>query len=408
MSKTIAILATLDTKMEECVYLKEQIIQQGGNVLLLDISVVDDAPIDTDVTAADMASAGGTSLSELRINPSREVASEVMVRGAKIKVKELLSAKKIDGIISLGGTQGTANCAQVMQTLPYGFPKVIVSTMASGDTSNYVGIKDITMMFSVSDILGLNPLFRSILANAAGAVVGMANASHSFEIDPSKSVIGITNLGVLTQGTMHAMKLFAEQGYETMVFHAVGSGGSAMEQLMREGIITAVFDYALGDMVDAVGGGIRAADEQRMTVAAELGLPQVVVPGGTDHLGILVDEANHVPEQYSDRKYTFHNPVIFVPRTNMGELAPLAATVAERLNAAKGPVKVLLPTLGLSSYSVADGPLADSDCDKEFFEAIKSSVIHPISTVDASAEAPEFVEQCVESLITMIKEKSTK
>ena len=308
MQKTIIILATFDTKGDECAYLRDEISRLGAQVMLIDIGVVGDTQHDCDVSADLIAQAAGSSIAQLRNNPSRETASEVMVRGAALTVQGLVHARKAHGIISLGGTQGTANCTQVMQTLPYGFPKLMVSTMASGDTSGYVGIKDITMMFSVSDILGLNPLFRTILSNAAGAVVGMASAAKPIEFISGKPVVGITNLGVLTQGTMHAMQRLSAAGFETMVFHAVGSGGRVMEQLMRDGIIHAVFDFALGDLMDAIGGGIRAADDDRLTVAGELGLPQLVVPGGTDHLGILVDKPNSVPERYRRSKIHLSQP----------------------------------------------------------------------------------------------------
>lgn len=402
MSKTIAILATMDTKGEECAYLRDEIIRLGSTPMLIDIGVVGDAALPVNVTSATVADAGGTSLAELRKDPSREVASAVMVRGATDLMLKAIAAGEVHGMVSLGGTQGTGACTQVMQALPYGFPKVMLSTMASGDTSGYVGIKDITMMFSVSDILGLNPLSRSILSNAAGAVAGMANAARPIEFTPGKPVIGMTNLGALTQGAMRAMARLADNGFETMIFHAVGSGGRAMEQLMRDGIIQAVFDFALGDITDALFGGIRAADENRLTVAGELGLPQVVVPGGTDHIGVLLAEPNKVPPEYENRKYAFHNPVILVPRTSAEELEKMADVIAERLNPAKGPTRLMLPLKGLSSYCVPGGPLEDQEADARFFAALHEKVTHPIIEIDANAEDAAFVDRAVDELVAMI------
>jgi len=312
---TVAILATMDTKAAEVRCLSDAVVTAGGTPYVIDIGVVGDADQDVDVTNETVAARGGTPLSELRIDPSREVASEVMVAGATAITVELVEAGTIDAIVGLGGTQGTNNGSQVMQELPYGFPKIMVSTMASGDTSPYVGIKDITMMFSVSDILGVNPLLRQVLANAAAAAVGMGAVPRAGLTERDRPVVAITNLGVLTAGTMRAMERLDAAGYDSIVFHAVGSGGRAMEQLMREGVIDAVFDYALGDLSDAELDGLRAADEDRLTVAAELGLPQVVVPGGTDHIGIMLDAPNEVPDKFGDRTYTFHNPMILVPRT---------------------------------------------------------------------------------------------
>ena len=408
MSKTIAILATLDTKGDECVYLRDEIERMGARALLIDIGVVGDAAIPCDISNAEVAAKGGTDLSAMRDNPSRETASEVMVRGATDIMLGLIADKKVDGIISLGGTQGTNNCCQVMQALPYGFAKVMLSTMASGDTAGFVGIKDITMMYSVSDILGLNPFFRRILSNAAGAVVGMANAAIEIEVDASKPVIGITNLGVLTQGTMRAMELLADRGYETIVFHAVGNGGRAMEQLMKEGYITAVLDYALGDITDALFGGLRAADENRLTVAGKLGLPQVVVPGGVDHIGILLSEPNTVPDEYKDRLYSYHNPVILVPRTTGPELVRMMEEIRDRLKDAKTNTVFMLPTKGISSYSVDGGVLYDAESDTAFHQAVREMLPDyiPLVEVEAGAEDAVFVDRAVDELVKLIENKA--
>lgn len=404
MSKTIAILATLDTKEAECAYLRDEIIRLGAEVLMIDIGVVADAALAADISNAEIAARGGTALSTLRDNPSRETASEVMIKGATETMLELIADDKVDGMISLGGTQGTNNCCRVMQALPYGFPKVMLSTLAAGDMSSYVGIKDITMMYSVSDILGLNPFFRRILSNAAGAVVGMAEAAIKIEFDAAKPVIGITNLGVLTQGTMRAMELLAERGFETIVFHAVGAGGRAMEQLMREGFITAVLDYALGDITDALFGGLRAADDERLTVAGSLGIPQVVVPGGVDHIGILLDQPNTVPEAYKDRLYSYHNPVILVPRTSGPELVRMMEEIRDRLAGAKSNTVFMMPTKGISSYSVEGGVLYDADSDAAFHQAARDLLPEhiPLIEVEAAAEDAAFVERAVEELIKLI------
>jgi uncharacterized protein (UPF0261 family) len=405
MTKTIAILATFDTKENECAYLRDEIVRNGGRAMLIDIGVVGDASIVTDITNAEIAARGGTELSTLRDNPSRETASEVMIKGATGVMLDLIVAEKFDGIISLGGTQGTNNCCRVMQALPYGFPKVMLSTMASGDTSGYVGIKDIVMMFSVCDILGLNPFFRRILSNAAGAIVGMAKAAIKIEFTRDKPVIAITNLGVLTQGTIRAMDLLAERGFETIVFHAVGAGGQAMEQLMREGHIAAVFDYALGDITDALFGGIRAANEDRLTVAGSLGIPQVIVPGGVDHIGIMLDQPNTVPDKYKDRIYSYHNPMILVPRTTGPELVRMMEEIRDRLANSKTNVVFMLPTKGVSSYSVEGGDLFDAESDKIFHQAVHDMLPKhiPLIEIEAGAEDAVFIERAVEELVKLIE-----
>jgi uncharacterized protein (UPF0261 family) len=303
MSKVIAILATVDTKGPEAQFLREEIEALGGKPLLINLGVVGKPTTAVDVTTDEVLKAGGSSLSEILKNPSREAAAPHIVLGAQKILKQRVQAGEVHAVVGLGGTQGTTTCCQIMQSLPYGFPKVMLSTVASGDTSPFVDIKDITMMFSVGDILGLNPLLRKTLSNAASAAVGMANNNRTLE--PSKSargVIGMTNLGVLTAGANHALDLFHKEGYEVITFHAVGSGGRAMEQLMKEGVITAVFDYALGEITDEIFGGLRAANAERLTVAGKLGLPQVVCPGGAEHVGLFVDVPNVPPEAYRNHK----------------------------------------------------------------------------------------------------------
>ncbi|EAR51914.1 hypothetical protein OG2516_16474 [Oceanicola granulosus HTCC2516] len=407
MSATIYILSTADTKGEETAFLRERIEAQGGTAKVIDFGVMSEPTIPVDVTAGEVARAGGADLAALRAGRKREEASAAMTRGMIALLSGLHDDGKLQGVVGLGGTQGTAAATAVMRALPYGLPKVMISTMASGDTSGYVGNRDITMMFSVSDILGLNPFLRNVLNNAAGAVVGMADAAAKVSYRSERPVIGMTNLGVLTQGTMHAIGKLNEAGYEVIVFHAVGSGGAAMEAMMREGVVTAVFDYALGELTDQMFGGIRASDDSRMTVAAELGLPTVIVPGGADHIGVLVDEPDAVPERYAGRKVSWHNPVILVPRTSADEGRALMAELARRMRHARN-CAILLPLKGVSSYSVEGGELRDPDADAALFEAAHAEFDGhlPVIDVDAAAEDPAFVERAIAELTGLIDRAS--
>lgn len=405
MTKTIAILATLDTKGQEAAYLRQEIEAFGGKALLIDIGVVGDPATEPDLRREEVMQAGGTTLAKILSDPNRQDASPVMVAGATKIVLSLLSEAKIDGILGLGGTQGTPNCTQVMQALPYGFPKVMVSTMASGDTSPYVDIKDITMMFSVSDILGLNRVTRKILANAAGAVHGMASSRVSLGTGHGdKPMVGLSNLGVLTQGAMLAIDAFNRSGYEVIVFHAVGSGGRAMEQMMKEGLIGAVFDYALGEISDEVFDALRAGGPERLTVAGDLGLPQVICPGGAEHVGLLV-EPNTIPERYKDHAHVFHNPIILAPRLKGAELEEVARDVTKRLAHTKDKAYFMIPTAGTSRYSVEGGPLRDPEGDQAFFAALKAGMPDNIEVIerDLGAEDPAFVKECVERLISLVE-----
>lgn len=407
MSKVIYIISTADTKGEETAFLRERIDAQGGTAKVIDFSVMADPTIAVDVSAGEVAQAGGADLIQLRRNKKREEASAAMTRGMIAILNEQLNKGELHGVVGLGGTQGTAAATAVMQTLRYGLPKVMVSTMASGDTSGYVGNRDITMMFSVSDILGLNPFLRNVLNNAAGAVVGMADASAKVTYQSERPIIGMTNLGVLTQGTIYAIDKLNEAGFEVIVFHAVGSGGAAMEAMMREGVVSAVFDYALGELTDQMFGGVRASDDTRMTVAADLGLPTVIVPGGADHIGVLVSEPNEVPEKFAGRKLSWHNPVILVPRVSAEEGRALMQELARRMGHAKN-CSILLPLDGLSSYSVPGGELHDPDADAALFAAaqweFKKRI--PVIDVDAAAEDPAFIDRAIAELIKLINAAS--
>ena len=406
MTKTVAVLATLDTKGPEAAYVRERIVALGGQALLIDMGVVGEPGTRPDVPREAVAAAGGTPLKELLAAPTRQKASPVMVAGATAILTDLVARGRVHAVLGFGGTQGTPNCTAVMRALPYGFPKVMLSTVASGDTSSFVGIKDVTMMFSVSDILGLNPLSRTILANAAGAALGMAE--QEVPLEPSgdgRPVIGMTNLGVLTEGSTRALQLFAEKGYEVIVFHAVGSGGRAMEQMMKDGLIGAVFDYALGEIADDVFGGLRAGGAERLTVAGELGLPQVLCPGGAEHIGLLVDPPNSVPGRYRDHRYVFHNPVVFAPRLRAAELEEVAREIGKRLAHTRSRAVMLLPQRGVSRYSAAEGPLFDPEGDRAFLEALKKSLPTAVEVVevDANAEDESFVRVAVERLVAMIE-----
>lgn len=405
MSRTVVVLATLDTKSEEATYLRDQIESLGGNATIIDIGVVGEPFIEPDVTRLAVAAAGGTDLTQLLKSPTREAAGPVMVAGATTILLDLIRAGRAHAVLGLGGTQGTSSCTQIMQALPYGFPKLMVSTVASGDTSPFVGIKDITMMFSVSDLMGLNPFTARILANAAAAAYGMSLGEGSVEARTGdKPLIAMTNLGVLTEGATHAIQLFREAGYDVVVFHAVGSGGRAMEQLMKEGVVGAVFDYALGEIADDVFGGLRAGGAERLTVAGRLGLPQVICPGGAEHLGLFV-EPNAVPEKYENHKHVFHSPVIFVPRLNREEFVQVAQEICKRLQSTKANAVVMLPLRGVGRYSIPGGPLHDPEGDNAFFDALKAGLPPNVRVIeiDAHAEDPVFVREAVQRLVDMVE-----
>ncbi len=410
--KVIAVLATLDTKGQEAEFLREQLEALGSRALLVDIGVMN-APVTTaDISRRDVARAGGTPLARLQAGQLREAAQPVMSAGATKLLSKLIDAGKVHGVIGLGGLQGTAACTAVMRALPYGLPKVMVSTVASGDTSSYVGISDITMMFSVGDILGLNSFMRKVLANAAGAAHGMAQVKVTLKrrAKGARPLVGISNLGVLTRGTMLAVELLRKRGYEAIVFHAVGTGGRAMELMMKQGIIGAVFDYAMGEISDELFHGLRAGGKERLSVAGALGLPQVLCPGGSEHLGILVSTPHQLPDRWKDHKHVWHNEVVLAPRLNARELRTVAREIGARLQTTRGNAVLMIPRLGTGSYAMPGGPLNDPKGDKAYFEALKAALPPTIEVVerDLHAEDPAFVGEAVERLVGLIEARGVK
>ena len=403
--KTIAILATLDTKAAEADLMRKEIESLGGKALLIDIGVIGVPGVEPDVSRSRIMEAGGSSLAEQLNKPSRAKSSPVMLAGGTKVVLDLQQSGKIHGVVALGGTQGTSTCAPILQALPYGFPKVMCSTAASGNTVPFVGIKDITMMFAVSDILGLNVFSRKILANAAAAAWGMAQVEHSITKSTAKGVVGLTNLGVLTEGAMHAISLFEKAGYEVITFHAIGAGGEAMEQMMKEGIINGVFDYAMGEIADGVYGVLRASGPERLTVAGKLGLPQVICPGGSEHLGILVNEPNKVPGGWEDHTVTWHSPYVFVPRLKAEEQDRVAAEIGTRLQHTSSRAVFLMPLKGVSRYSAAGGELEAPELDASYWESLQKHLPPTIEkeALNLTAEDPDFVQYAVERLIALME-----
>lgn len=402
--KTIVVLATLDTKGHEAGYLREQIEILGGEALVVDVGVVGSPAITADITRETVANAGGAPLAKLLEHPDREVAAPVMAEGATRLVTGLAAEGKVHGIVSMGGTQGTTLATKVMRALPYGFPKVMVSTMASGNVAPWVDIKDITMMFSVTDILGLNPVTRKILANAAGAVCGMAQVQATLE-QGDKPLVAVTTVGITTQGAMKAIELLEAAGYETIVFHAIGPGGRAMEQMMKEGIIGAVLDYSTIEVSNEMYHALLAGGPERLTTAGKLGLPQVVCPGALEVL--VFNEPETVPEKYRDRKLIRHSPQITDLRLNKEEMAAVGREIARRLQHTRNEAVFMIPTAGYDSYAVKGKGFYDPNADAAFVAELKANLPANFRVIerDTHIEDPAFATEAVELLISLIEKQ---
>ncbi|KAI1392999.1 uncharacterized protein F4822DRAFT_147808 [Hypoxylon trugodes] len=414
---SIAIIGTLDTKLEEFLYLRSQILQYDAsiNVILIDAgrSVVEHEAITVrqdDVLKASGFRGDGNALESL---PRGELI-KTMIGGATAVAQQLQRRDEIQAIISLGGSGGTSLASAVMRELPVAFPKLIVSTVASSDTSSYVGETDITMMYSVVDIAGLNEVLRAVVGNAAAAIAGMAMAYADktrkglSDTSPTKKGVGITMFGVTTKGVDVARKWLENHGYEVYVFHATGAGGRAMERLLREGRLHGVLDLTTTELADELVGGIFASDESRLTAAAKAGVPQIVSVGALDMVNFGPKDT--VPAQFRDRTLFEHNPSVTLMRTTPQECDELGRRIARRLrdNCIKPEsTEVWLPLRGISAIAVQGQPFHDEAADEALFTSIKMelqgagiNVVEVRSDINNADWAEEVAERLHEFIVT--------
>jgi uncharacterized protein (UPF0261 family) len=407
MKKTVAIIGALDTKGREFAYLRSEIEKRGCATLVVDIGVLGDAPFAPDVTRERVAEAGGTPLSELIAKRDRGEAMAVMTRGAAAVIKELHAKGQIDGIVSMGGGGGTVIGTSAMRALPVGFPKLMVSTLASGDVSAYVGTTDITMMHSVVDVAGINRISRRIYSNAAGAICGMVSREGEPEEGSSGSgdgaLIAASMFGNTTPAVEQARAIMEKAGYEVLVFHATGTGGRTMESLIADGYISGVLDITTTEWADEVCGGVLSAGPHRLEAAAESGVPQVVVPGCIDMCNFWARDA--VPERYSGRIFYEWNPNVTLMRTTPEENQRMGEIFAEKLSQASGPVTVLIPARGFSQLDLEGKPFYWPEANQAFVSALRKNLRAdiPVIEMDYDINAPEFSTAVAEALLAMLR-----
>lgn len=399
--KTVAILGTLDTKGPEFAYLKGQIESAGLRSLVIDAGVLGLPECPSDICREDLARAGGRGLPEIVAEHDRGKAIAVMAAGAAAVIRRLHGERQIDGIISLGGSAGTTIATAAMRSLPVGFPKVMVSTLASGDTRPYVGSKDITMVYSVVDIAGLNVLSRRILANAAAAIAGMVRTETAAEAE-YQALIGATMFGVTTPCVTMARRILEQHGFEVMVFHATGSGGQAMESLIDDGSIAGVLDVTTTELADELAGGVMSAGPHRLEAAGLKGIPQVVCPGAIDMVNF--GPMDSVPQKYRNRLLYRHNANVTLMRTSPEECAELGRITAVKLNRALGMVTFFMPLKGVSAIDCPDGPFYSPEADNRYLDALKKTLAPHIRLVeiDANINDESFARQVADSLLEMI------
>ncbi|KAI0184224.1 hypothetical protein EV127DRAFT_505409 [Xylaria flabelliformis] len=414
----IIVVGTLDTKLAEFLYLRSQILETNPsiNVILVDAgrSETHHEAISVSQTEVYRRSGHGSSLQSL---PRGEVI-KTMIRGATSVIKELLDKGNVHGIVSLGGSGGTSIAAAIMRDLPLTLPKLIVSTVASGDTSSYVGETDITMMYSVVDIAGLNGVLRAVIANAAAAIAGMAQsyASRSATNQASdgsetrKKAIGVTMFGVTTPAVEVARRVLDAQGFEVYVFHATGAGGRAMERLVREQRLDGVLDLTTTELADELVGGVFSAGKGRLTAAAKAGVPQIVSVGAMDMVNFGPKDT--LPEKFQDRNIFEHNPSVTLVRTTPEECQELGKRVASRLRdncTSPSVTEVWLPLKGISAIAVEGQAFYDKKADDALFDAIRrgldgSGIV--VKEVDTDINDPTWAENIAHRLVELVGAKS--
>lgn len=400
MGKTIAILGSLDTKGPDYAFIKALIEARGHATLIIDTGVIDPPHFEPDVDRAEVAEAGGGDLEALQEERDRGEAMKVMSAGAAAIVEQLYEENRFDGIISMAGSGGTSVATAAMRTLPVGVPKVMVSTVAAGDVSAYVGTRDITMMPSVVDVAGLNQVSRQIYANAAGAICGMVETGAPETEE--RPLIAASMFGNTTPAVNQAKATMEAHGYEVLVFHATGTGGRTMEALIEDGFIDGVLDITTTEWADEVCDGVFSAGPTRLEAAAKTGTPQVVVPGCIDMANFWAPDT--VPDKYQDRNLYEWNPNVTLLRTNVEENAQMGRIFAEKLNQAEGPVAVFVPLQGVSMLDSEGEPFWNPEADHAFLKALKENLHEdiPVYEIDHNINDPEFVDALSKKLLEFL------
>lgn len=402
MKKKIAIVGALDTKGLEFEFLKKEIELRGPSTLLIDTGVLGEPYMEPDISRGRVAQAGGKSIEELVAKRDRGEAMGVMTKGVAEIVRQLYAEGEIDGIISMGGGGGTVIGTSAMRALPVGFPKLMVSTLASGDTSPYVDTTDITMMPSVVDVAGVNRISRRIYTNAAGAICGMVTGELSPADD--KPLVAASMFGNTTPAVDHARQIIESKGYEVLVFHATGTGGRTMEALIADKYIAGVLDITTTEWADEICGGVLSAGPNRLEAAARMGIPQVVVPGCIDMCNFWARDT--VPEKYKERIFYEWNPNVTLMRTTPEENQQMGEIFAEKLNATSGPVAVLIPLKGFSQIDLKGEIFYWPEANQAFITALKKNLRSdiPVTEMDFDINAPEFSGKVAETLLEMLAE----
>jgi len=404
--RVVLIIATLDTKSEEVIYLNQRIAENGLGTMVVDTGILGEPiGIVADISAAETALAGGSTLEELRHKDTRGAAIEEMLKGAIVVTAKLFKENRIQGVISMGGAEGGVMAAAAMQALPPGFPKVILTPLASGvrPFGPFIGIRDIMVMHSLVDIAGINEISRTVFDNAAAAISGMVHRYHPMEVTRD-NLVAITTLGTTDRALKFILPRLEKSGYAPVIFHSSGVGGQVMEDMIERGFFCGVIDLCINELTDHLVGAYHDAGPHRLKAAGKKGIPQLVSTGCVDFF--VQGAVETIPEQWRHRKMYYHNPKFTLIRTSPAEMQTIGATAAERLNQAQGPVCVILPLQGMSISGLEGGSTHDPEGDRMLFEALKNGLRNdiPVIEVPLQINAESFADLAVKEFVALMSD----
>ncbi len=405
MKKRLLIIATLDTKGKEAGYVRDCVERLGFKPVVMDVGTLGKPLIRPDIPQDEVVAAAGYRFEDLISEKDRSVSVKAVQEGGALLAKRLCEEGKCHGVFGMGGGTGTAIATYIMRSLPFGVPKVVLSTVASRDVREYIGIKDIVMFHSVADILGLNGFMRLILEQASYAVCGMINKGS--EIHKEKPMVAVTAYGINSLCAIQAEPLLQAKGYEMIAFHANGVGGMAMEELIAQGLVAGVLDFTTHEIADEMFGGYcRGIGPTRLETAGKMGVPLVVVPGGLDNA--VFSPFYPMPDRLKERKIHSHD-IRFCVRMGPEEMKAFAKLIGEKLNRSKGPTHVLIPKKGWSEADKPGMELFDPETDQVFVEGLRKILSRsiPVEEVDFHISDPMFAQRAVEVLDKMIRSEST-
>jgi len=405
MTKTIVLIGTLDTKGEEIAFLRSLILARGHKVVITDTGILGEPFLHADISRGEIAMAGGEDIDALKEKGDEAFAQRVMAAGLKKIILSLLKSRKIHGLLAIGGGQGSIIVAPTLKSLPFGFPKLLVSTkVTQAGARPYVGSKDVLILPPVADLAGINSLTSSVLTNAAGAITGMVEIEKP-EVN-NKPIVIISMNGTVTDCGLAVKAMLEKNGYQVLVFHTIGTGGEALEEYVKSNKVHAVIELGVNEITNDFMGGLASSGPDRLTAAGNQGAPQVVVPGSADFINFLGPET--VPQKYKKRKIYSHNPQATLIRTNVRDNRLLGKAIADKLNRSRGPVVVLWPRKGLSTLDRKEKPFWDPEADEVLLDTLKKYLDPhiPVIDLDAYINDPEFAQQIFTAFEGIQKEES--